>query len=113
MYGFPMFSQRESLLKRHENYPFLKRIITGDEKWVVYNNVKRKRSWSKKDEPAQTISKADIRQKSEERLVGEILQGNNLMILRNFERWSSDENDTPFYSRSSDSRKKVSDLCPI
>ncbi|GFV72010.1 uncharacterized protein TNCV_2459431 [Trichonephila clavipes] len=65
MYGFPMFSQRESLLKRHENDPFLKRIITGDEKWVVYNNVKRKRSWSKKDEPAQTISKADIHQKNE------------------------------------------------
>ncbi|GFU27080.1 retrovirus-related Pol polyprotein from transposon opus [Trichonephila clavipes] len=63
MYGFPMFSQRESLLKRHENDPFLKRIITGDEKWVVYNNVKRKRSWSKKDEPAETISKADIHQK--------------------------------------------------
>ncbi|GFW50981.1 histone-lysine N-methyltransferase SETMAR [Trichonephila clavipes] len=53
----------DSLLKRHENDPFLKRIITGDEKWVVYNNVKRKRSWSKKDEPAQTISKADIHQK--------------------------------------------------
>ena len=34
----------DSLLKRHENDPFLKRIITGDEKWVVYNNVKRKRS---------------------------------------------------------------------
>lgn len=49
----------DSLLKRHENDPFLKRIITGDEKWVVYNNVKRKRSWSKKDEPAQTIFKAD------------------------------------------------------
>ncbi|XP_046819198.1 histone-lysine N-methyltransferase SETMAR-like [Vespa crabro] len=38
----------DSLLKRHENDPFLKRIITGDEKWIVYNNVKRKRSWSKK-----------------------------------------------------------------
>ncbi|KAJ0184406.1 hypothetical protein K1T71_000829 [Dendrolimus kikuchii] len=53
----------DSLLKRHENDPFLKRITTGDNKWVVYNNVKRKRSWSKKDEPAQTISKADIHQK--------------------------------------------------
>lgn len=51
------------LLKRQENDPFLKRIITGDEKWVVYNNVKRKRSWSKKDEPAQSTSKADIHQK--------------------------------------------------
>ncbi|GFT24873.1 histone-lysine N-methyltransferase SETMAR [Trichonephila clavipes] len=58
-----MFSQKDSLLKHHENDPFLKRIITGDEKWVVYNNVKRKRSWSIKDEPAQTISKADIHQK--------------------------------------------------
>ncbi|XP_046835610.1 histone-lysine N-methyltransferase SETMAR-like [Vespa crabro] len=48
------------LLKRHENDPFLKRIITGDEKWVVYNNIKHKRSWSKKDEPAQNISKANI-----------------------------------------------------
>jgi [histone H3]-lysine36 N-dimethyltransferase SETMAR len=51
------------LLKRQENDPFLKRIITGDEKWVVYNNVKRKRSWSKKDEPIQSTSKADIHQK--------------------------------------------------
>ena len=41
----------------------MKRIITGDEKWVVYNNVKRKRSWSRKDEPAQSVSKANIHQK--------------------------------------------------
>ncbi|XP_017795708.1 PREDICTED: histone-lysine N-methyltransferase SETMAR-like [Habropoda laboriosa] len=53
----------DSLLKRQENDPFLKRIITGDEKWVVYNNVKRKRSWSRKDEPAQSVSKANIHQK--------------------------------------------------
>ncbi|XP_025264307.1 histone-lysine N-methyltransferase SETMAR-like [Camponotus floridanus] len=51
------------VLKRQENNPFLERIITGDEKWVVYNNVKRKRSWTKKDEPAQSTSKADIHKK--------------------------------------------------
>ena len=55
----------DMLLKRQENDPFLKRIVTGDEKWVVYNNVKRKRSWSKKDQPAQSTSKADIHQKSD------------------------------------------------
>ena len=33
----------DSLLKRNETDPFLKRIITGDEKWVVYDNVVRKR----------------------------------------------------------------------
>lgn len=32
------------LLKREENYPFLERIITGDEKWVIYKNFKCKRS---------------------------------------------------------------------
>ena len=39
-----------------------KRIITGDEKWIVYNNVVRKRSWSKRDEPPQTTSKAELHQ---------------------------------------------------
>jgi len=34
----------DMLLKRHQNEPFLKRMITGDEKWVVYNNISRKRS---------------------------------------------------------------------
>ena len=53
----------DSLLKRNETDPFLKRIITGDEKWVVYDNVVRKRSWSKRDEPAQSTSEADIHQK--------------------------------------------------
>ena len=33
-------------------------------KWVVYNNVMRKRSWSKQDEPAQSTLKTDIHQKN-------------------------------------------------
>ena len=33
----------DSLLKCNETDPFLMRIITGDEKWVVYDNVVRKR----------------------------------------------------------------------
>ena len=53
----------DTLIRRQRNDPFLKRIITGDEKLVVYNNVKRKRSWSKKDETAQTASKPYIHQK--------------------------------------------------
>ena len=53
----------DSLLKRNETDPFLKRIITGDEIWVVYDEVVRKRSWSKRDEPTQSTSKADIHQK--------------------------------------------------
>ncbi|XP_018045490.1 PREDICTED: histone-lysine N-methyltransferase SETMAR-like [Atta colombica] len=33
----------DQLIKREENDPFLKRMITGGEKWIVYN-VSRKRS---------------------------------------------------------------------
>ena len=51
-------------LKRNKFDAFLKRIITGDEKWIVYNNVSRKRSWSKHDEAPQTTSKADVQQKN-------------------------------------------------
>ena len=50
-------------LKRNEFDPFLKQIITGDEKWIVYNNVVRKRSWPKRDKPPQITSKAELRQK--------------------------------------------------
>ena len=32
----------ESLLNRNKIDPFLKRMVTGDEKWVTYDNVKRK-----------------------------------------------------------------------
>ena len=38
-------------------------IITGDEKWFVYNNVVRKRLCSKRDEPPQTTSEAEFHQK--------------------------------------------------
>ena len=52
------------MLKRNETYPFLKRLITSDQKWVVHDNVVRRRSWSKRDEPAKSTSKADIHQKN-------------------------------------------------
>lgn len=41
----------DSLLKRNKNLPFLKQIVTGDEKWILYNNLERKRSWGKRNEP--------------------------------------------------------------
>ncbi|XP_014471358.1 PREDICTED: histone-lysine N-methyltransferase SETMAR-like [Dinoponera quadriceps] len=47
----------DSLLKRNEIDLFLKRMVTVDEKWVTYENNSRKRSWSNRGEPAQTIAK--------------------------------------------------------
>ncbi|GFY08977.1 hypothetical protein TNCV_4661681 [Trichonephila clavipes] len=47
----------KALSKRNEIDPFLKWIVTGDEKWVTYYNIVRKRSWSKCREAAQTVAK--------------------------------------------------------
>ncbi|VUZ56428.1 unnamed protein product, partial [Hymenolepis diminuta] len=38
-----------SLRSRELQIPFLDRIITGNGKWIYYNNVKRKRRWLSRD----------------------------------------------------------------
>ena len=40
-------SKCDCILEHNENFPFLKQIVTGDEKVVLYNNVEWKRSWGK------------------------------------------------------------------
>ena len=52
----------DSLLKLNEIDPFLKQPIAGDQKWIVYNNVNRNRSWVMQDEPAQRTPKAETYQ---------------------------------------------------
>ncbi|GFS87310.1 histone-lysine N-methyltransferase SETMAR [Trichonephila clavipes] len=64
----------EALAKRNEIDPFLKRIVTGDDKWVTYDNIVRERSWSKCGEAAQT--RTNIQEGSTVYLVG--LEKNNL-----------------------------------
>lgn len=54
------FSICSSLLSRLECEPFLDRLVTGDEKWVFYINVIRKRQWVSKGEPAKAISKPEL-----------------------------------------------------
>ena len=54
------FSICESLLKRNDIEPFLKRLITGDEKWITYDNNVRKRSWTKRNEAPQTVAKPKL-----------------------------------------------------
>ncbi|GFW59024.1 transposase [Trichonephila clavipes] len=44
----------EALTKQNEIDPFHKRMVTGDEKWVTYDNVVR--SWSRLSEAAQTVA---------------------------------------------------------
>ena len=53
----------DSLLKCNEKFPFLKQIVMGDEKWILYNSGERKRSWGKWNEPPQTTPKAGLHPK--------------------------------------------------
>lgn len=49
-----------SLLRRIKNEPFLDRLVTGDEKWILYNNVQRKRTWKQAHEGAEPMSKGGL-----------------------------------------------------
>lgn len=53
----------EVLLKRNEEHLFLKQIITADEKWVMWNNTVRTRSWKRPGEAPQSVPKPDSFQK--------------------------------------------------
>lgn len=50
----------EMLLARHKKRGFLYRIVTGDEKWIHYDNPKRKASYVKPGQPATSQPKQEI-----------------------------------------------------
>ncbi|GBP60125.1 Histone-lysine N-methyltransferase SETMAR [Eumeta japonica] len=54
----------DCLLKRDETEPFLKRLISGDEKWITYDKNVRHRSLSKGKQAPQTITKPGLRRHS-------------------------------------------------
>ncbi|CAK9796075.1 Histone-lysine N-methyltransferase SETMAR [Anthophora plagiata] len=50
------------LLQRHERDSLLKRLVTGDKTWILYQNVHRKRTWSKDNRPS-TVAKPRLHPK--------------------------------------------------
>ncbi|GFW87641.1 putative DD34D transposase [Trichonephila clavipes] len=48
----------EALAKRNKIDPFLKWMVTEDEKWVTCDTIVRKQSWSKRSESTQTVAKS-------------------------------------------------------
>ncbi|GFU33417.1 hypothetical protein TNCV_4362391 [Trichonephila clavipes] len=60
----------ETLSKRNEIGPFLKRMVTGDEKWITYDNIVRKRSWSKSSEAAHSVARTNGQEGCHQFLVG-------------------------------------------
>ena len=53
----------DSLYKRNEERPFLKQVVMGDEKWIIYSNVDRKRSWGKRNDQPLDTPKAGLHPK--------------------------------------------------
>lgn len=53
----------ESLLRWNSLEAFLKRVVTGDEKWVMYNNIRRQKSWCRPGESSHSVAKADLHPK--------------------------------------------------
>ena len=49
-----------SLLSRQRTDSFLDKIITGDEKWITYDNVACKRQWVDKDKSPHPDPKAKL-----------------------------------------------------
>ncbi|GFV44036.1 mariner Mos1 transposase [Trichonephila clavipes] len=52
-----------SHLIRHNEEPFLGKQITGDEKWILYENSKRKKSYCKPGTTSATVQKPSIHQR--------------------------------------------------
>jgi len=53
----------EMLLARHKKKSFLHRIVTGDEKWIHYDNPKRRKSWGKPGHASTSTAKPNIHEK--------------------------------------------------
>jgi len=53
----------QQLLNSRRTFNWLDNLITGDEKWVVYTNPRRKRQWLKRGQPAVPTPKAGLHPK--------------------------------------------------
>ena len=51
------------LSSRQNCDPFLNRLVTGDEKWILYPNVKRRKQWLDKDQVPKPTAKAGLHPK--------------------------------------------------
>ncbi|CAD5208038.1 unnamed protein product [Bursaphelenchus xylophilus] len=57
------FDVSSTLLLRNKNDPFLDRIVTCDEKWILYDNRRRSAQWLDRDEAPQHFPKPKLHQK--------------------------------------------------
>ena len=58
-----VFFASDFLLKHNENVLFLKHVVTGDDNWILYNNVGLKIPWGKQNELSLSTPKASLHPK--------------------------------------------------
>ncbi|XP_024222499.2 histone-lysine N-methyltransferase SETMAR isoform X1 [Bombus impatiens] len=51
------------LIQRNKTEPFLEKLITGDESWILYDSIARKRSWSSRDKCPPTVARPGLHPK--------------------------------------------------
>lgn len=73
------------LLQWHERDSFLKRLVTGNEIWISYQNVHRKRIWSKNNRSL-TVAKLGLHPKKVLLLFGGIRKCS--LLWAPFSRWN-------------------------
>jgi len=54
------FFMCEMLLARHKRKSFLHRIVIGDEKWILYDNAKKRKSWGPLGHASTSTAKLNI-----------------------------------------------------
>ena len=59
-FGWSSCHMHMSLLARNKLEPFLNRMITGDEKWITYNNIVRKTVYCEPGKPSPSTSKPNL-----------------------------------------------------
>jgi len=52
-----------TLLSKFRKKDFLHKIITGDKKWILYDNPKRRKSWVDPSQPSTSTPKPNIHAK--------------------------------------------------
>lgn len=57
------FEVSSALILRNKNDPFLERIVTCDEKWILYDNRRRSAQWLDHDEAPRHFPKRNLHQK--------------------------------------------------
>lgn len=79
--------QCEQLLARYKRKSFLHRIVTGDEKWIHYDNPKRKKSWGLPGHASTSTAKPNKRPNGKSYPTRRILQTSLLRITISSDPW--------------------------